>query len=63
MLMSELPRTVVEKVRALDAATVRSVVGEYLTDEEIRAVVIRRDLILAEIARLIEVNGEKKVLY
>ncbi|MGZ5495751.1 MAG: hypothetical protein ACXWFO_03275, partial [Candidatus Aminicenantales bacterium] len=63
MLMSELPRTVVEKVRALDAATVKSVVGEYLTDEEIRAVVIRRDLILAEIDRLIEVNGEKKVLY
>lgn len=63
MLMSELPRTVVEKVRALDAATIKSVVGEYLTEEEIRAVIIRRELILAEIDRLVKVNGEKKVLY
>ncbi len=63
MLMSELPRTVVEKVRALDAATVKSVVGEYLTDEEIRAVLVRRDLILAEVSRLVKVNGEAKVFY
>jgi hypothetical protein len=63
MLMSELPRAVVEKVRALDFATIRAVVGGYLSDEEIRAVLIRRDLILAEIGRLIKVNGEGKVLY
>lgn len=63
MLMSELPRAMVEKVRALDFATIRAVVGDYLTDEEIRAVLIRRDLILAEIGRLIKVNGEGKVLY
>lgn len=63
MLMSELPRAVVEKLKALDFATVRSVVGEYLTDEEINAVLARKDLILAEIERLIEVNGEDKVLY
>jgi hypothetical protein len=63
MLMSELPRRVVEKVKALDFATIRSAVGEYLSDEEIRAVLIRRDLILAEIDRLVAVNGEKKVFY
>jgi hypothetical protein len=63
MLMSELPRAVVEKVKALDFAAIRSVVGEYLTDEEIRAVLIRRDLILAEIGRLVKVNGEKRVFY
>jgi hypothetical protein len=62
-LMSELPRAVVEKVKSLDFATIRSVVGEYLTDEEIRAVLIRRDLILAEIGRLVKVNGENKVFY
>lgn len=63
MLMSELPRAVVDKVKTLDFATIRSVVGPYLTDEEIRAVVIRRDLVLAEIGRLVKVNGEKKVFY
>jgi hypothetical protein len=62
-LMSELPRALVEKVKALDFASVRAAVGEYLTDEEIRAVLIRRDLILQEIVRLIKVNGEDKVLY
>jgi hypothetical protein len=63
MLMSELPRVLVDKVRALDFAAIRAAVGDYLSDEEIRAVLIRRDLVLAEIAQLIKVNGEAKVLY
>ena len=63
MLMSELPRAVVDKVTALDFETIRSAVGPYLTDEEIRAVLVRRDLVLAEISRLVKVNGEKKVFY
>jgi hypothetical protein len=62
-LMSELPRALVEKARALDLAGVKAVVGEYLTDAEIEAVLVRRDLILQEIDRLIKVNGEDKVLY
>jgi len=62
-LMSELPRAVVDRVKALDAATIRQVVGDYLTDEEIKAVLIRRDLIVQEIDRLIRINGEDKVLY
>jgi hypothetical protein len=62
-LMSELPRTLVEKLKALDFAAVRAAVGEYLSDDEIRAVVARRALILAEIDRLIKANGEAKVLY
>ncbi len=62
-LMSELPRAIVDKVTALDFAAIRSVVGDYLSDEEINAVLARRDLILTEIAKLIKVNGEDKVLY
>jgi hypothetical protein len=58
MLMSELPRAVYDRVKALDFAAVRKAVGEYLSDEEIRA-----ELILAEIARLVQVNGEAKVFY
>ena len=62
-LMSELPRALVEKVKALSFDAIRAVVGEYLTDEEIKAVLVRRDLILQEIERLVKVNGEDKVLY
>jgi hypothetical protein len=62
-LMSELPRAVFERVKALDEASIRAAVGEYLSNEEIAAVLIRRDLVLAEIARLVKVNGEAKVLY
>jgi hypothetical protein len=62
-LMSELPRALVEKVKALTHESIKAAVGEYLTDEEIKAVLIRRDLILAEIDKLIKKNGEDQVLY
>jgi hypothetical protein len=62
-LMSELPRAVVEKVKGLTFDNIKAVAGDYLTDEEIKAVVIRRDLILAEIDQLIKVKGEENVLY
>ncbi len=61
-LMSELPRAFVEKLKALSFDVVRGVVGPYLTDAEITAVLIRRDLILTEIDRLVRKNGEG-VLY
>lgn len=62
-LMSELPRAIVEKIKSLTFESLKAVVGDYLTDSEIKAVLIRRDLILAEIDRLIKKNGEDKVLY
>ncbi len=62
-LMNELPRSLVDKVKALDQAAVKSAVGEYLSTDEISAVLLRRDLILQEIDRLIKANGEDKVLY
>ena len=62
-LMSELPRAFVEKIKALTFDGIKSVVGEYLKDDEINAVLARRDLILAEIDRLVQKNGEDQVLY
>ena len=62
-LMKELPRTFIEKLKALDAASIRAAVGEYLDDEEIGAILIRRDLILAEIDKLVKENGEENVIY
>ncbi|MCX6571486.1 MAG: hypothetical protein NT006_08740 [Candidatus Aminicenantes bacterium] len=62
-LMSELPRAVVDKVKALDFAAIRSAVGDTLSDDEINAVLIRRELILKEIDRLVKATGENKVFY
>ncbi len=62
-LMKELPRAFVEKIRALDYGTIRGVVGEYLSDKEIQAILTRKALILQEIDKLIAQNGESKVLY
>ncbi|MDH4196602.1 MAG: phosphatidylinositol 4-kinase [Candidatus Aminicenantes bacterium] len=62
-VMRELPRTFVEKVKALDEPTLRGVVGSYLTREEMRAVLSRRDLLVKEIDRLVQTYGEDRVFY
>lgn len=62
-LMKELPRDFVEKLRALDQAAIKNIVGEYLTDNEIEAVLIRKDLILDWLDKYIQKQGEDKVLY
>ncbi len=62
-LMSELPRAFVEKIKPLTFETIKTLVGDYLKDAEIEAVLARRDLILAEIDRLIKKEGEANVLY
>ncbi|MCX6559019.1 MAG: hypothetical protein NTZ26_00765 [Candidatus Aminicenantes bacterium] len=61
--MKELPRALVEKIKGLTAESVRAAVGEYLDEAEIEALLKRRDLILAEVDRLIKLNGEEAVLY
>jgi len=62
-LMKRLPKTFVEKVKALDLDTLNEVVGEYLTEAEIAAILARKDLILTEIDRLIAEYGERATLY
>lgn len=62
-IMRKLPRAFVEKLKAMDFNLIRKIVGDYLTREETEAVLKRRDLILKEIARLIEKYGEADVLY
>ena len=62
--MRELPRAFVDKIKALTAESVKAAVGEYLTDEEVAAVIVRRDIVLKEIDRIIQAaGGEDKVLY
>lgn len=62
-IMDELPRAFFEKLKSLEAATVRAAVGEYLTDEEIDSTLKRRDLIVAWIDKHIKEKGEAHVLY
>jgi len=62
-VMRELPRALVEKVKALDAKTIREAVGNTLSGKEIGAVLARKELVLKEIDRLIAEHGESAVLY
>lgn len=62
-LMKQLPRTFLEKLKALDQETIKGVVGEYLTDKEIEFVLIRKDLILKWLENYIKKEGEDNVLY
>lgn len=61
--MSELPRAFVEKIKALNFELIKGIVGEYLTDDEINAVLARKELILQAIDKLIQEKGEAAVLY
>ena len=61
--MQELPRAFVEKLKTLNFELIRDIVGEYLADKEIDAVLLRRDLILEFVDERIKKLGEDKVLY
>ena len=62
-LMKELPRSLYENIKTLTAEKIKGVVGDYLTDNEIEAVLKRRDLIVAWVEKRIKELGEDKVLY
>jgi hypothetical protein len=62
-IMKELPRALYEKIKSLNAEVIKGVVGEYLTDKEIEATLIRKDLIVKWVEDRIKKMGEDKVLY
>jgi hypothetical protein len=61
--MLELPRTLVDNIKTWNFEIIKGAVGDYLSDDEINAVLTRRDLVLKEIDKIIKRNGEDKVLY
>ena len=63
ILFLKLPRAFVEKVKALNFDNIKKAVGRYLKDREIKAILIRKELLLAEIEELIKERGEDYVLY
>jgi hypothetical protein len=62
-IMKELPRALYEKIKSLNAEVVKGAVGEYLTDKEIEAMLVRKDLIVKWVEARIKKLGEDKVLY
>jgi len=63
MVMRQLPNAFFLKLESLNLDVIRSVVGEYLTEKEIEAVLKRKDLILEEINQRIIELGKDQVLY
>ncbi|MQY61137.1 hypothetical protein GH153_04800 [bacterium] len=61
--MKELPRALYEKIKSLNAEVIKNAVGEYLTDKEIEAMLVRKDLIVKWVEDRIKKMGEDKVLY
>jgi hypothetical protein len=62
-LFRMLPRTFVEKIKALNYNQIKEAIGPYLNDAAIKAVLNRKMLLLAEIDEMIREKGEKNVLY
>jgi hypothetical protein len=62
-IMESLPRALFEAIKSLTPETVRTYVGEYLSDDELAAMMARRDLIVAWMDKHIADKGEAKVLY
>ena len=62
-LFRQLPLKFVERIRALEFDTIKNAVGPYLTDEEIHALLTRKELLLSEIEEMIEELGQSNVLY
>jgi hypothetical protein len=63
LVMKEMPKAVFEKIKALNAEVIKGFVGDNLTDEEINAVLARKELIIKQIESLVQKNGEANVLY
>ncbi|MFC2170226.1 hypothetical protein ACFLRM_06670, partial [Acidobacteriota bacterium] len=63
MVMKMLPRTLLDKLETLNFEIIKDAVGEYLTNKEIKSVLLRRDLILQEMEKRIKENGEENVIY
>jgi len=56
-------RQLLEKLKALDANAVAEKTNRYLSKDEVKAVMARRDKIVAQFQKLIAEKGDKEVLY
>jgi hypothetical protein len=61
-LLQSCERALWEKLRALDAAAVKERLKEYLREQEINAVLERRQMLVGHFQKLIDERGEQNVL-
>ena len=62
-LIRRVPRAFFERLKTLDFAAIKGAVGPYLKDDEIRAVLERRDLLVRDIEETARAQGEAEVIY
>ena len=63
LLFRRLPRSFVEKIKALNTDDLQLALRPYLKKKEIKAILARKELLLREIEEMIQEQGEDKVLY
>ena len=56
-------RQLLEKLKVLDANALAEKTQHYLTKDEVKAVMARRDKIVAQFQKMIAEKGENEVLY
>ena len=62
-LFRRLPLWFVDKIKTLTYENIQEAVGPTLTDREIKAILVRRDLLLKEIDLMVRDQGQAAVLY
>jgi hypothetical protein len=62
-LVKRVPRWFFERLKTLDFAAIKAAVERYLKDDEIRAVLERRELLVREIEDTARAQGESEVIY
>ena len=61
--MVRCDRQLLEKLKALDANALTEKTKQYLTKDQVKAVMARRDKIVAQFQKMIVEKGENEVLY
>jgi hypothetical protein len=63
ILIKQAPRALMERIKALDAESLKAAAGSYLTDSEIAAVLKRKAILLAEVEEMAKLIGEAKFYF
>jgi hypothetical protein len=63
LLINQAPRALVDRIRTLDAASIKKAVGPYLTAKEIAAIISRAKILVAEIEEMAKQIGEAKFYF
>lgn len=63
LVLLRVDKTLLSKMAGLTEDSVRTAVGKHLTDDEIEALIERRDNLVAHFRELVAKRGEKAVLY